>query len=169
MFVFVDIETTGLDPARHVILEIAALICDEQLNEIDSKSFVIQQDAVVIDKPWIAQNHGQLISECMSKGSVSLGEADMALFQLIRSHTKGEQVPICGNSVHFDRKFLERHVPEFMELFNHRNIDVSSFREAFKMIGAEPFVVEKVVHRALEDCRSSAEQLRYYLACLQKS
>lgn len=163
-WIFLDIETLGLNEQVHPILELAMVHVDPQtLNPLASKSWVIKlipNDLVYADVTALK----------MHSTNGLLAEAIIS--PLYRYHTEEETVEfikdncteeptLCGNSVHFDRKFLRRWMPELESKFHHRHLDVSSIRvmmDAWSEV-RDPHK-EQSNHRALSDCHASIQELK---------
>jgi oligoribonuclease len=166
--VWIDLETTGLDPDRHVIVEIATIVTDRDLNVLaEGRDLVIRQPASVWEgvDAWVAEQHGGSGLIRASKASVvSLAEAEERTLERVKSHCPPKLCPLAGSSVCFDRRFLIRHMPKLNAYLHYRNVDVSTVKELVRRWN--PHMVEKVEkaskHRALDDIRESIEELRLY-------
>jgi oligoribonuclease len=166
--IWIDLEATGLDPEARVILEIACLVTDKDLNELgDGIDLVIHQEGRAIGQldPWCRKQHGVSgLLEASRTSTTSLGEAEAQTLAYVRRYCLVGRSPLCGNSVCFDRRFLIRHMPKLEACFHYRNVDVSSIKELARRW--RPEVVEKVAktsrHRALDDLRESIAELRVY-------
>ncbi len=166
--IWVDLEATGLDPETRVILEIACLVTDKDLNELgEGVDLVIHQAGRAIGQldPWCRRQHGiSGLLEASRTSKVSLAEAEAQTLAYVRRYCLVRKSPLCGNSVCFDRRFLIRHMPKLEACFHYRNVDVSSIKELARRW--RPGVVEKVTkasrHRALDDLRESIAELRLY-------
>lgn len=168
MIGFVDIETTGLEVNRHSILEVALVLTDNSLEEKLRESFVVSQSHVTLNatNSWCEKQHKNsgLISE-VKDSNVSNSEAEKNLIKLFQEEvSKGVDVPMAGNSVHFDREFLKSHMPGFENCFHYRNIDVSVFRELLERWGREEDIWEgeEKPHRAMGDVERCIKELKYY-------
>ena len=96
------------------------------------------------------------------------GPMTRAAVQWLRQHVQAGQPPMCGNSVHFDRAWVQRHMPELAAWFHRRNIDVSSLRELWAAWGLPPFTKPPVAHRALSDVLDCVAELRHYQAAMRR-
>jgi oligoribonuclease len=166
--VWVDLETTGLDPDSRVILEIACLVTDGDLSELgDGIDLVVHQEGHAIGQldPWCVKQHGASgLLEASRASKTSLVEAEALTLAYVRKHCLSGKAPLSGNSVCFDRRFLIRHMPKLEAYFHYRNVDVSSIKELVRRW--RPGTVDKVTkasrHRALDDIRESIAELRVY-------
>ena len=170
MLVWMDLEMTGLDPATDVIVEIATIVTDDQLDIVaEGPDLVIHQpdEALAAMDPVVNEMHTRSgLLEAIRTSDVSLDDAGAATLAFIRTHApEPRSVPLCGNSIGTDRRFLAAYLPEIEDYLHYRSIDVSSVKELVrrwypKLAQARP---QKVgLHRALDDIRESIEELRYY-------
>jgi oligoribonuclease len=170
MLVWMDLEMTGLDPARHVIVEIATLVTDDQL-EIVAEG----PDLVVNPGPEAMKEMDDVVRTMHTKSglltaieasTVSLADAGAITLDFIRTHVpEARSVPLCGNSIGTDRRFLALHLPEIEEYLHYRSVDVSTVKELARRwypaaVSAAPNKAGG--HRALDDIRESVAELRYY-------
>jgi len=166
--VWIDLETTGLSVARHVILEIASVVTDKNLNVVgEGPDLVIHQPESALARldPWCARQHGHTgLIDSSGASDISLREAEQRTLTFVRKHTHRQTAPLCGNSIQTDRRFLRRYMPELTEHLNHRNIDVSSIAElaARWYPGVATRLDKTYLHRAAPDIRESIEELRFY-------
>ncbi len=165
-----DLEMTGLDPSRHVIVEIATLLTDDNLELIaEGPDLVVRATEAELSEmaDVVVQMHTKsgLIDQIRSS-TISLAEAGAETLAFLRSHIPTERtVPLCGNSIGTDRRFLSVHLPEIEDFLHYRSVDVSTLKELAKrwnpaILGGAPRKAEG--HRALDDIRESVEELRYY-------
>jgi oligoribonuclease len=168
--VWLDLEMTGLDVTRHVIVEIAALVTDGQLEPLDDGIDVIvhQPTAALAEMDDFVQKmhtRSGLVQE-IEASTVSLADAGAQALEYIRRHVPHAGVaPMCGNSIGVDRRFLDRQLPELDQFLHYRSVDVSSFKELCRrwypdVYKKRPHKAE--THRALADVRESIAELRYY-------
>ena len=166
--VWIDLETTGLSVANRVILEIASIVTDKDLNIIgEGPNLVIYHPTEVLEciDPWGAQQHGPSgLLDASRASDISLQEAEQLTLTFIRRHTHRKMSPLCGNSILLDRRFLMRYMPELSAHLSHRNLDVSTINElvARWYPGTIDRLDKGVRHRAVDDIRSSIEELRFY-------
>jgi oligoribonuclease len=165
-----DLEMTGLDPSRHVIVEIATIVTDDELNVVgDGLDLVIHQPSQALaqmDDVVRTMHTSSGLLDAIAASEVSLADAGARTLDLIKSHVAAARtVPLCGNSIGTDRRFLAAYLPEIEEYLHYRSVDVSTIKELVRrwypgVLAAAP---EKVgSHRALDDIVESIAELRYY-------
>jgi oligoribonuclease len=168
--VWLDLEMTGLDVSRHVIVEIAALVTDDQLEALDDGiDIVVHQpaDALAQMDDYVRAMHTRsgLLPE-IEASTVSLADAGARTLDYVRAHVpSAETAPLCGNSIGVDRRFLDHQLPGLDRYLHYRSIDVSSLKELCRrwypaVYKGRPAKTE--THRALADIRESVGELRYY-------
>jgi oligoribonuclease len=167
-----DLEMTGLDPARHVIVEIATIITDDALEIVaEGPDLVIHQpeDALVEMPDVVAEMHARSgLLEQIRASAVTLDDAGTATLAFLKAHIdEPGTVPLCGNSIGTDRRFLARYLPDIETFLHYRSIDVSTIKELGRRWN--PTVVQSApekntAHRALDDIRESIAELRHYRA-----
>jgi len=165
-----DLEMTGLDPARHVILEIATLVTDDQLEVVaEGPDLVVHQPPEVMAamEEVVRSMHTRSgLLEAVAASSTSLAEAGEATLAFIRQHVpEPVTVPLCGNSIATDRRFLAAHLPAVESHLHYRSVDVSTIKELARRWYPEAYrsAPDKVGgHRALDDIRESLVELRHY-------
>lgn len=173
--VWIDLETTGLSVARHVILEIASVVTDKDLNVVgEGPILVVHHPDEVLDRAaaWSERQHGVSgLLEASRASGISLREAEQRTLAFLRKHTHRKISPLCGNSILLDRRFLMRHMPDLNEHLSHRNIDVSSISElAYRWFpGAASKLDKEYLHRAESDIHESIDELRFYRQLIFKS
>jgi oligoribonuclease len=172
MLVWMDLEMTGLDPAKDVIVEIATIVTDDELEIVaEGPDLVVHQppEALAGMEPVVVDMHTSSgLLTAIAASTVSLEEAGKATLAFIREHVpEARTVPLCGNSIGTDRRFLAIYLPEIEEHLHYRSVDVSTIKELTKRWypGALDAVPRKATaHRALDDIRESIEELRWYRA-----
>ena len=165
-----DLEMTGLDPATEVIVEIATLITDDDLNVIaEGPDLVINQPESVLTamQPVVVEMHTTSgLLAAIRASQVTLEQAGKETFDFIKQHvTEARTIPLCGNSIGTDRKFLAKYLPEIENYLHYRSVDVSTIKELVKRWypGVEITRPTKSgAHRALDDVRESIRELKFY-------
>ncbi|TVR27130.1 MAG: oligoribonuclease [Ilumatobacter sp.] len=170
MLVWMDLEMTGLDHTSDVIVEIATLVTDDELQIVaEGPDLVVHQPDDVLERmdPFVVDMHTKSgLLDAIRASTVSLAEAGDATLAFIREHVpEAATVPLCGNSIGTDRRFLAAYLPEIEEYLHYRSIDVSSVKELVKrwypgLNGTRPH--KPGTHRALDDIRQSVEELQFY-------
>lgn len=176
--VWVDIETTGLDPDKDLILELGIVVTDSNLDVVNQQSwiFVPYMDKSILDiTPAVVEMHTknglwlEWSANANASGRDHLDANDDVIsdVRLFLEEAGALGLPMAGSTVHFDRKFLQAHFPEIHRLFHYRNIDVSTIKNLAriyrpKLYESAPLPREKT-HRPLADLRDSIAELRHYL------
>jgi oligoribonuclease len=168
--VWIDCEMTGLDIARDALIEVAVVVTNADLNLLDEGlDIVIHAADDVLDTmlPVVEQMHESSgLTEAVRASTVTLGEAEKAVLDYIRSHIPEERsAPLCGNSIATDRSFIARDMPDLDGHLHYRMIDVSSLKELARrwyprVYFAQP--AKGLAHRALADILESIQELAYY-------
>lgn len=166
--IWIDLEMTGLDPDTDVIIEIATVVTDAQLNILaEGPVYAINQPKEVMDgmDEWNTRQHGGsgLTARVLSS-TVSLADAERETIAFLEKWVPKGKSPICGNSICQDRRFLVRGMPELEAYFHYRNLDVSTLKELARRWAPE--VLEGVKksgnHLALDDIKDSIAELQHY-------
>jgi len=170
MLAWMDLEMTGLDPGRHVIVEIATLLTDDDLDLVaEGPDLVVHATPEQLAEmaPVVVEMHTRSgLLPAIAASTVTLEQAGEATLAFLREHiAEPRSVPLCGNSIGTDRRFLAAYLPEIEEYLHYRSVDVSTVKELLKrwnpaLRGKAPRKAEG--HRALDDIRESVEELRYY-------
>ena len=166
--VWVDMEMSGLQPETDRILEIAMIVTDGDLNIVaEGPVLVVHQEDAVLDRmdAWNKGTHGK--SGLIDKVKAStLTEADVEAecLAFLKQHVKSSISPMCGNTIHQDRRFMNRYMPKLEAYFHYRNIDVSTIKELCKRWQPEiaKGFSKQQAHTALADIIESVDELRYY-------
>ena len=159
---------TGLDPERHVIIEIATLITDGDLNILaEGPNLAIQRtdDNLSLMDAWNVATHTKSgLVERIKASEVDVAEAERQTLAFIRRWVAKGAAPLAGNTIGQDRRFLVREMPKFEAYLHYRNVDVSTIKElARRWYPTGPKTLEKQqAHEALQDIRESIEELRWY-------
>lgn len=166
--VWIDLEMTGLSPETDVIIEIASIVTDSQLNILDEGPVIaVSQPLTRLAQmnEWNTRTHTEsgLVNR-VKESTISTAEAESQTLEFIRSLVPGNHSPLCGNSICQDRRFLARHMPRLEAYLHYRNLDVSSIKELVSRWRPELLngFSKRNTHRAMEDIRESIEELKYY-------
>ena len=167
--VWVDLEMTGLDPQRHVIVELACLITDGDLNPLDEGvSFVVAASAEELAQmdPFVVNMHTKsgLLPEIAH--GLELAVVEQLALDYVKQHvTDPGKAPLAGSSVHVDRTFLAAYMPDFLNFLHYRIVDVSSIKELTRRWYPSHYAgapAKAGNHRALADIFDSIKELSYY-------
>ncbi|MCY3859156.1 MAG: oligoribonuclease [Gammaproteobacteria bacterium] len=166
--VWIDLEMTGLDVENDVILEVATIITDNDLNIIEeSDSMVIHQPESVLEtmNDWSRKHHAESgLLDRVRESEITVEEAEATTYDLVRTHVEIHTSPLCGNSVWQDRRFLARYMPTLEHYLHYRLIDVSTVKELARRWAPSLLdqVAKQAQHRALDDIRESINELKLY-------
>jgi oligoribonuclease len=165
--IWIDLEMTGLDPDRHVILEIATVITDDHLDLVaEGPDIAVSQpeEALSAMEEWSLTNHKRSgLLDQVKKSALDCPAAERETLEFLSRYCGKRESPLCGNSVGQDRRFLKRYMPTLEEFLHYRNIDVSSVKELVRRWYPSLPIYEKgKTHRALKDIKESINELRYY-------
>ena len=170
MLAWMDLEMTGLDPLRHRIVEIATLVTDDDLEVVAAGPDLViatSADDVAAMDDVVRDMHGRSgLLTAMAGATTTLAEATEATLGFLRGHTPAPRtVPLCGNSIGTDRRFLAAHMPDVERYLHYRSVDVSTVKELARRWYPEAYrAAPKKTggHRALDDILESVAELRYY-------
>lgn len=165
--IWIDLEMTGLDPDRDVIIEMATIVTDSDLNTLaEGPVIAIHQPEEILAgmDEWNTRQHGQSgLTQRVRESTVSMAEAEAQTLAFLEQWVPKRSSPICGNSICQDRRFLYRHMPRLEGYFHYRNLDVSTLKELAARWA--PQVRESFkkgnTHLALDDIRESIAELRH--------
>ncbi len=166
--IWIDLEMTGLDPDRHLIIEIATVVTDRELTVLaEGPVLAIHQadEPLAAMDEWNTRQHTSSgLTERVRASQTSEAEAERLTLEFLRQHVDQGASPICGNSICQDRRFLIRHMPDLAAYFHYRNLDVSTLKILAKLwlpeVGNR--FEKKSVHLALADIHDSIRELRFY-------
>ncbi|MCF2948088.1 oligoribonuclease [Paraglaciecola aquimarina] len=166
--VWIDMEMTGLEPETDVVLEIATIVTDKNLNIVaEGPVLAIHQSDDILNNmsQWCIDVHGKsgLTARCRAS-QVSEQQAVQQTIKFLEQYVPKGVSPLCGNTIGQDRRFLVKYMPELEEYFHYRNIDVSTIKELVRRWKPELLegFTKKGVHLALDDIRESIAEMVYY-------
>lgn len=165
---WLDMEMTGLNPDRDRIIEVAMIITDKDLNVLaQSEVYAVHQSDEVLDgmDEWCTATHGRTgLTQRVRESQYSEAQVEQALLDFMAQWIPAGATPMCGNTIHQDRRFMVRYMPRLEAYFHYRNLDVSTLKELARRW--HPAVAKGVVkrgsHKALDDILESIEEMRYY-------
>ena len=162
---WVDLEMTGLSPVKDRILEVAAIATDWDFNEFGSYTGVVKVSEKLIAERMVGEfweknkeSYDALVEQ--NKNGESATKVEDELLAFLDMHF-GEEIYLAGNSIHRDRKFIEREWPRLNERLHYRMLDVSAWKLYFENVKGKKFLKPEN-HRALDDIRGSIEELKWY-------
>ncbi|GII56728.1 oligoribonuclease [Planotetraspora thailandica] len=173
LLVWIDCEMTGLDLGRDALVEVACVVTDGELNQLDEGV-----DVVIKPPPESLAQMSDVVREMHTasgllqalSGGVTLAEAEAIVLDYIRGHvTDPKKAPLCGNSIATDRSFIARDMPGVDTFLHYRMIDVSSIKELARRWYPRVYFAspeKQGGHRALADITESIRELRYYRAAV---
>jgi len=166
--IWIDLEMTGLIPEHDVIIEIATVVTDAQLNVVDEgPSIAIHQSSELLDgmDEWNTNqhNHSGLVKR-VQESKISIAEAESKTLNFLMKYVDLGASPMCGNSICQDRRFLYNYMPDLEKFFHYRHIDVSTLKEL--AVRWKPNIIstsyKKSRHLALSDIYDSIDELKHY-------
>ncbi|MEA2687233.1 MAG: oligoribonuclease [Actinomycetota bacterium] len=170
MLAWIDLEMTGLDPSTEVIVEIAVLVTDDDLEIVaEGPDIVVSQPAEKLAAMGDVVRHMHAksgLTVAVEASTTSLDDAGRQVLDFLRQHIpQPGTVPLCGNSIATDRRFLAAYLPDVDRFFHYRSIDVSTVKELARRWYPEAYAAapdKTGAHRALDDIRESVKELRHY-------
>ena len=170
MLVWMDLEMTGLDPTVHVIVEIATMVTDDELNIVaEGPDLVVHQppEALGAMDEIVRTMHARSgLTQAIETSVVTLADAGAATLDFIKAHVpEPRTVPLCGNSIATDRRFLAAYLPDIERWLHYRSIDVSTVKELCRRWYPDALRTapqKQGSHRAAGDIRESIAELAHY-------
>ncbi len=166
--IWVDMEMSGLNPDTDKVLEVAIVVTDTHLNTVAAAPvLVVHQNDAVLDAmdTWNKATHAKSgLIERVKASSLPEADVEGRMVEFLQQHVPPGVSPMCGNSVHQDRRFMVRHLPRLEAFFHYRNLDVSTLKELVKRWKPELAAgfAKHGKHEALADIYESIEELKYY-------
>ncbi len=166
--IWIDLEMTGLIPETDVIIEIATVVTDANLNVIEEgPSLAIHQSKELIDgmDEWNTNQHNRSgLAKRVMESKITVSEAESQTLEFLSKHVDSGVSPMCGNSICQDRRFLSNYMPNLEKFFHYRHIDVSTLKEL--AVRWKPDIISSSFknsrHLALSDIYDSIDELKYY-------
>jgi oligoribonuclease len=172
--IWIDMEMSGLDPEADRVLELAIIITDAQLNTVaEAPVLVVHQSDSVLERmdDWNKSTHAKSgLVDRVKASALNESQVEEQMLAFVSEYVPPRLSPMCGNSVHQDRRFLARYMPRLENHFLYRNLDVSTLKELAKRWKPEIMsgLTKHGKHEALADIQESIEELKYYRQHLLK-
>lgn len=166
--VWIDMEMTGLDPETCVVLEIATIVTDAQLNILATGPVIaVHQSDDVLDNmdEWCVKTHGATgLTQRCKDSDVDVDQASALTIEFLQNYVPAGKSPLCGNTIGQDRRFLVKYMPKLEAYFHYRNIDVSTIKELTARWKPEVLTgfKKKGIHLALDDIMESIDEMKFY-------
>jgi oligoribonuclease len=166
--IWIDLEMTGLFPATDVIIEVATIITNSNLEILEEGPVIAvhQPDTVMAGMDeWNTRTHGKNgLTDRVKESKIDEAEAERLTIEFLEKHVPKGASPMCGNSICQDRRFLARLMPDMEAYFHYRNLDVSSVKELAARWRPDllPGFKKKNTHKALDDIHESIDELVYF-------
>lgn len=166
--IWIDLEMTGLDTDNDVIIEIATVVTDAQLNVLaEGPVLAVKQADALLDgmDDWNTRQHGGSgLTQRVRDSRTDAAEAQAQTLAFLQQWVPARKSPMCGNSICQDRRFLHRGMPELEQYFHYRNLDVSTLKELVSRWAPDlkAGFKKQSSHLALDDIYDSIDELKYY-------
>ncbi len=167
--IWIDLEMTGLDSDSDVIIEIATIVTDDQLNILEEGPIIaVHQSTIILDgmDEWNTKQHGNSgLVERVQNSKYNEAEAEAETLAFLGKYVPKGKSPMCGNSICQDRRFLYRSMKKLESFFHYRNLDVSTLKELSRMWAPEEIhkgFKKQGSHLAMDDIRESISEMTYY-------
>lgn len=168
---WIDLEMTGLDPVKDKILEVAAIATSWDLKPLATYEAVVKVDDGIIQSRMVGEfweknreSYNSLVSQ--NQNGKPITEVEQELLTFLDQHF-GTEIYLAGNSIHQDRKFIDRELPQVSQRLHYRMLDVSAWKVFFENALGKKFIKPEA-HRALSDIEGSLDELKYYLTFIKK-
>jgi len=172
--VWLDCEMTGLDPEMDRLIEIAVIVTGPNLApRIEGPVLVIHQSDAQLDKmdSWNKGTHGRSgLIDKVKASTITEPQAELQILEFLARYVPKGAVPMCGNSISQDRRFLVKYMPRLESFFHYRNVDVSTLKELAKRWRPDVYnsFRKQQKHTALADVHESIDELEHYREHLLK-
>ena len=172
--IWIDLEMTGLEPKSDVIIEIATIVTDKELNILaEGPMLAVKQSDELLNgmDEWCTTQHGKSgLTQRVKDSTFDEAYAEQKTIEFLAQYVPAGVSPMCGNSICQDRRFLANYMPDLEEFFHYRNLDVSTIKELAKRWAPEVAKGFKKdsSHLAMDDIKDSIDEMVYYRAHVLK-
>ena len=165
-FFWLDLEMTGLDVDKEVIIEVAAIVTDNKLEALETYHSIVKQPQEYIDRmdDWNKKTHGESGLTALIPTGQDPANVENDLLKLVEKHfTPKDRIILAGNSIGQDRLFVNKYFKRFAERLHYRMLDVTSFKIVFNNMFQISYAKKQTKHRAIDDVQESINELKKYL------
>lgn len=166
--IWIDLEMTGLEPQRDVIIEIATIVTDKELNILaEGPMLAIHQTDEILNgmDEWCTTQHGKSgLTQRVKDSTLTEAMAEQQTIEFLQQYVPAGASPMCGNTICQDRRFMANYMPALEEFFHYRNLDVSTIKELARRWSPEVYsgFTKESAHLAMDDIKDSINELIYY-------